>query len=267
MIRFDVTVDPELLRLLQLIGNKAFPAGKAAFNESAKLIQSQWQGWAMGASLQGVSDIRNPSANLARSIKIRRNAPFDVNIETDSKYASQIQDGTDELDMKTTHPYGNKSRVSEDGIPYLIVPFRWGTPNAKGGARAHFKNVIPQPIYNSVLAFNMKFSRRLSVRSDGSQAIHVEKNYRGQPINRSEYEWGDRLIADGNINGMVRFPDETRKKGSTFFTFRIISAASPQGSWNRPADPPVDVVSALEKTTRPAVEEMIQNGLKADVGL
>ena len=267
MIRFDVTVDSEILQRLATMGAKAFPAGKAAFNASANLIQSQWQAWAMGGSLDGIPEIKSPSANLARSIKIRKNSAFDVNIESESIQAQRIEEGTDELDMKTTHPFGNKSRVSKDGVPYLIIPFRWGTPNKEGGARAHFKNVIPQNMYSAVLAFKMKASRRLSVRADGSTAIHIENNYRGQPVERAEYDWGERIKADGNINGLVSFPDESKKKGSTYFTFRIISRDSPEGSWIRKAVPPVDVTGALERTTRPVVEDMIRAGLEADLGV
>jgi hypothetical protein len=59
---------------------------------------------------------------------------------------------------------------------------------------------------------------------------------------------------------------ETKRGGSTYFTFRIISAgASPAGSWIRKAVESIDVESALERTTRPVVEEMIQAGFEADL--
>jgi hypothetical protein len=266
MIKFDVTVDSEVLQRLATLGAKAFPAGRAAFNASANLIQSQWQAWAMGGSLDGIPEIKSPSANLARSIKIRKISAFDVNIESESIQAQRIEEGTDELDMKTTHPFGNKSRVSKEGVPYLIIPFRWGTPNKEGGARAHFKNVIPQNMYSAVLAFKMETSRR-KVDDSGKAIMSIEKNYRGQNIERSTYDWGGRIKADGNVNGLVSFPDESKKKGSTYFTFRIISRNSPEGSWIRKAVPPVDVTGALERTTRPVVEDMIRAGLEADLGV
>jgi hypothetical protein len=270
MIKFEITLDTEILQKLAMLGEKAFPAASAAFNHSAKTIQGAWQEWALGGSLMGIQRINSPSANLARSIRIRRNGPFDVSIETDSTHAKRIRDGSPELDMKTTHPYGQKSRVAKSGpnkgIPYLIVPFRWGTPNSAGGARAHWKNVIPQPMYSAILAFNMVKSIRLDKREDGTKAIHAEENFRGEPIERSEYEWGERIKADGNIDGLVRMADQTKKRGSTFFTFRVISAASPQGSWIRKAVDPIDVVSAVKQTTSPVVEEIIQAGFEADIG-
>lgn len=272
MIKFEVTLDSDILLRMAAMGiTDSWPAAKAAFDASAKTIQGAWQGWALGGPITGIPHISNPSTNLARSIKIRKNAAFDVNIETESAHAQRIRDGSPELDMKTTHPYGKQSRVAKSGPhkgePYLIVPFRWGTPDRGDGARAHWKNVIPQNMYSAIRAFNMVKSIRLDKREDGTKAIHVEENFRGEPIERSEYEWGERIRADGNIDGLVRMADQTKKGGSTFFTFRVISAASPKGSWIRKAVDPIDVVSALEKTTRPAVEEMIQAGFEADIGV
>jgi hypothetical protein len=269
MIRFEVTVDSELLQKLAMLGANAFPGGSAAFGESAKFIQSLWQGWATGGPLDGIPNIKNPSPNLAQSIKIRKNAPFDVNIVSESAQAQRIQEGTEEHDMKTTHPYGQKSRVTKSGknkgIPYLIIPIKWGTPNEEGGARAHMKNVIPQNLYSAVSAFNMKVSRK-KIRADGSAAIHFEKNHRGQSIKRDEYDWGERIIADGPVNGLVRFPDDTASGGSTYFMFRAISAVSHPESWIKPAVEAVDMLGALEKTARPVVEKMVQAGFRADVG-
>jgi hypothetical protein len=268
MIKVKIDADSDLLqqlayRLPSLFGAGVAPATEQAFNMSVRYIQGVWKGWAMGDPLIGITKIRNPSQGLANSIRIKRNGPFNADIYTESEYAQRIQDGQPELDMKTTHPYGKKSRVSKEGIPYLIVPFRWGTPNRQGGARAHFGNTIPQSMYQAIKAFKMVKSIRL-------KTTHDEENYAGQPIQRSEYDWGDRLEADGNINGMVRMDNETKRGGSTFFTFRVISAAqlvTKPYSWIRKAVPPVDVVSALENAARPVVEEVIQAGFEADIGL
>jgi hypothetical protein len=265
MIRVNIDTEDNVLQELaymlpSLFGGGVAPATKQAFNTSARYIQGVWKGWAMGDPIAGIQKIKNPNQNLANSIRVKENGPFDADIYTESPYAQRIQDGQPELDMKTTHPYGRKSRVSKEGIPYLIIPFRWGTPNGNGEARAHFGNVIPQPMYEAIKAFKMTKSFRL-------KSTHDEENYSGQPIERSEYEWGDRLEADGNMDGMVRMGSETRRGGSTYFTFRIISANSPQGSWIRKAVPPLDVVSAVENATRPVVEDVIQAGLEADFDL
>jgi hypothetical protein len=268
MIRVNVTVDSDLLqqlayRLPSLFGAGVAPATKQAFNTSVRYIQGVWKGWAMGDTL-GITKIRKPSQRLANSIRIKQNGPFDADIYTESEYAQRIQDGQPELDMKTTHPYGKKSRVSKEGIPYLIVPFRWGTPNKQGGARAHFANFIPTPMFDTIK--KMKTSKRLAKYDQEGNITggetHFEANYTGEDVERSDYTWGGRHKGDGNMDGMVRMSGR-----GGYFTFRIVSANSPQGSWIRKAVPPVDVVSALENATRPVVEEVIQAGLEADIGL
>lgn len=273
MIEMNITLDSNLLQQLastlpSMFGQKVAPATGAAFETSARMVQSVWRGWAMGGPVSGIPNIKTPSGRLAHSIKLNRVNATDISIESSSPHAQRIQDGTPELDMKTTHPYGPKSRVSKEGFPYLIVPFRWGTPNKSGGARAHFGNVIPQVIYPMVKQMEKSF--RLKQRADGSQAIHAEKNYSGQDVPRHEYEWGDPYEGDGNMDGMVRMNKETKGGGSTYFTFRVISVLqllTAPYSWVRKAVEPIDVVGAVANETRPLIEELIQAGLEADFGI
>lgn len=266
MIKVDVTLDNNLLQNIQSQlnhftgkgGVKIAPATKTAFDMATKLIQRSWQNWAEGGSIEGARDIRTASARLSASIKVTRNTDFDANIGTDSQQMERIQTGTPQVDMKQTYPYGNKSRVSKKKrIPYLVIPFRWATPNSEGGQRAHFGNTIPPDIYKFIQAKN--FATTLT-----KGETHIEKNYRGEDVQRPEYNWGDRISEDGNFNGLVKM---SGKPHTTYFTFRIISAASPASSWIRKEIPANDVVQAIEKTTRPIVEELLESGIKQDLGI
>ena len=171
----------------------------------------------------------------------------------------QIQNGMPEFDMKTKYPYGNKSRVSKKGVPYLIIPFRWGTPNKNGGARAHFGNTIPLEVYKILQSRKFKQSQR-------TDETHPEANYKGKDIERAEYNWGDRINDEdaGNANGMVKMKSNT---GSTYFTFRVISAKSPERAWVRKEVPANDVLSAVKNTTKENVENIIEAGLQQDLGI
>ena len=171
--------------------------------------------------------------------------------------------GSPEFDMKTKYPYGNKSRVTQSGknkgVPYLIIPFRWGTPNKDGSARAHFGNTIPLEVYK--ILQSRKFRK-----SETTENTHTEANFKGENIERAEYDWGDRIKDEdaGNANGMVKMRSNT---GSTYFTFRVISAKSPESAWVRKEVPANDVVSAVEKTTRQNVEDILEAGLEQDLGI
>ena len=268
MIKIDVDVDSDLLqqlayRLPTIFGEKVAPATQAAFAHSANYIRETWAKWAMGDNkIQGAPDIKTPNSRLAGSIRIKKNGPFDAEIYTESPHMKRIQEGTPTLDMKTTHPYGKKSRVSKKGIPYLIVPFRWGTPNDKGEARAHMVNFITVEAFKTIK--KLKPSKKLSITDKQGEIIdgptHTEKNFHGQDIPRQEYEWGGRHTGDGDMDGMVRM----RGKGG-YFTFRVITPESE--GWIRRAVPAVDIIGPLENTVRPYVEDMIQAGLEADIGI
>lgn len=267
MIKVNVDLDQELLSQLRSslagltggTGANTMPGTARAFSYAAKLIQKSWQNWAMGGALMGAENIKNPNPRLASSIRIRKTSDFDISIETDSRYMEQIQNGTPEFDMKTKYPYGNKSRVSKKGVPYLIIPFRWGTPNKNGGARAHFGNTIPLEVYKILQSRKFK-------KSETTENTHPEANYKGKDIEHAEYNWGDRINDEdaGNANGMVKMKSNT---GSTYFTFRVISAKSPERAWVRKEVPANDVLSAIKNTTKENVENIIEAGLQQDLGI
>ncbi len=268
MIKVDVSLSNDVLfelqaRLNDFGGRRVFPAAKQAFDSSAKMIQHTWKNWAMGGSVRGAADIKNPNPKLASSIRIRSRNDFDVSIETDSRYMERIQNGTEAYDMKNTYPYGKKSRVSNDGFPYLIIPFRWATPNKDGSARAHFGNTIPLVAYKIMQSRNFNKSKRIK-----TDEIRLEPNYNGEQIARSNYDWGDSLpllptVDTNQTFGMVKMAGNPH---STYFTFRIISAKSMSG-WIRKAVPANDVVSAIESSTRPFIEEQLHSALEEDFGL
>ena len=252
----------------------ALPNTATAFGEAVHYVHNLWTGYLTGDNdLDGIEHLDNVTSAMVQSIRTRKNGAFDYTISSDNRQLEQAVKGRKEVeyDMKKTHPYGNKSRVSRKGIPYLIIPFRWGTPNKKGTKRAHFNNFIPQKIYNvAVKGTNISFVKSLK--------DHIEKNARGEDIWRWGYEWvkGSRLsddltASDDRMKGMVRMLDDRRKdvRDSVYFTFRIISAKSPSGSWiyHRDGKPGIDLIGALERTARPHVEKLIEEGVNADADM
>lgn len=277
MIKVDVTLSDDTLMQLQSAlsgfsganGGAIMPRTKAAFDMASKLIQKSWQNWAMGGSVAGAADIRSPNPNLMRSIKIRRIGDFDVSIETDSPYMDRIEQGSPEIRMKEVPNWiqGKKSRVSKKGKPFLIIPFRWGTPHGSGRGRAHFSNTIPQSLYALIKEKKFKTSKKTG-------EVHIEKNWQGDDVQRADYTWGDRVkfedILDAagdegvssNAVGMVRMQANPQ---STYFTFRVISADS-KAPWIRKAIPPNHVTEAIEKSLREQVNDLIHEGLEQELG-
>ena len=245
----------------------ALPNTANALAQAAKYVHNMWTGYLTGSQpLNGIDFMSGVTSAMVRSIRSRYNGDLSYTIFSDNRQLEQKTHGSKEVeyDMKQTHPYGKKSRVSKKGIPYLIIPFRWGTPNQKGTKRAHFNNVIPQASYETSV-------KGLAMSSVNELKKYFEANVRGESIQRQGYDWAkfgrlkeDQAWDDRSV-GMVRMKDMATGK-STYFTFRIISAKSPENSWiyHKDAIPAIDMMGALIRTVKPQVESMLREGVKAD---
>jgi hypothetical protein len=279
MVSIKISInDPQLEYLhhrLKTAAEGVFPKTEDAMAEGAKKIQSVWQYYALGKKrLPGVSELKNPSRKYAESIRIERTGVFEYEIYSDAKIAEWIENGTKELDMKKTHPYGPRSRVSKKtGYPYLIVPFQWGTE--EGTARSGPKNIVPKQLLSLMLSSRFKAS---TVRNNTRQS----PNARGEMVDRNTYAWGDRARGSdftGSIekksyaSGMVRFEqgEAAEKTGGDrhggYFTFRIISAAPWAKGWIKPAVPGHHVTRGLKEYMEDEISLMAEEAMREDFGL
>jgi hypothetical protein len=266
MTKMQITLDNDVLqRLVGTLSEMAdgMPSTAAEMERAAGLVKKTWQGYAMGGSLPGVTPMKSPSGKYASSIKIKKIGPFDYEIASDSEIADWMENGTPQVDMKLTHPYGEKGRVAKKKlkgggykyVPYLIIPFRWGTPNS-----GSFRNIMPESVFQIVK--NKDFSASVVKKE-----THLEDNFWGDGIQRREYKWGDRLDSVtgnefGDAEGMVKMSN----KGG-YFTFRVISADSPADSWIKPATPARHVTAGVVSQTNEAVAAMLERGTREDFGI
>lgn len=253
MTELKIEVNENLTDQLNYIQDaRNLPHTKYAFDSVVKSVQRQWKGWAMGGDIDGIDSIKHPNNKLSKSINIANKGDFHSVVFSNSMYAQRIEDGTPEVDMKEKYPYARKSRISKKGVPYLIIPFRWGA----GKEAAHFRgNVVPDYLLNALR--KMKTSQK-------KETTHFESNYQGQPIPRAEYNWGGRIteeMADDDRQiGLVRMAG-----GGGYFTFRIISAKSPSGSWIRKEVKPIPVSSTIAKNTQKQAEDLMAEAIKTDI--
>lgn len=270
MTKMQITLDNDVLqRLIATLegagqGIETIQPVATEMERAANLVQNTWKGFGMGASLPGVKALVRPSSGYANSIKVKKLGPFDYEVIGDSEMVERIEEGTPRLDMKQTHPYGDKGRVAKKKlkgggykyVPYLIVPMRWGTPESG------FRNIMPEAVYQIV--GNKDFSV-----SETKKETHLEDNFWGERVSRKEYKWGSTLNSDsgdefGNMEGMTRFPADS--KGTNYFTFRVISADSPADSWILPAVPARHVVAGVISQTTDAVNDMVDRGFREAFG-
>lgn len=252
----------------------ALPNTSQSVLNAARYVQNLWTGYLAGeVALKRIGVIDEPNGKLAKDIHTTSTGDFSSMVYTDNPRIEEIQKGKKPVyyDMKQTHPYGRKSRVSKEGVPYLIIPFRWGTPNGKGTARSHFNNTIPEAEYKTnVLPMQM---------TERTKDIHFEKNAKGINILRSEYNWGSRLSLkngtawDDRSDGLIRsigyqWPSNGKIMAtSTYFTFRIISTKSKEDSWiyNKPGTLGKDMMGALMETAKDKIVDIVKQGLIKDL--
>jgi hypothetical protein len=272
MIKMNIAVNDrvlyEILARLSPFGRN-LPRTEIAAKTAASIIRNAWRGYAMGGSLGGIEQLKKPSGGYARSIKINQLGPLSYEIFSDAPIAEWLEKGTSAFDMKKTHTIGPRSRVSLKGYPYLIVPFRWGTPKTVG-----FRNVMTSSVYKVVKAKEFQATR---VTMD----THFEMNARGKDVERHEYSsadeknpWGSTLqthmdedVTD-NMVGMSKMAGQGGKS-SGYFTFRVISSdpdVNPR-SWMHPGIRARPVTETVAKTTKETVSALINNALRGDLGL
>lgn len=134
---------------------------------------------------------------------------------------------------------------------------------------------MPQIVYNIVK--NKRKFRQTKTTVDADKSDHKTPNARGEMVGRAEYSdvtetkaWGDRLTADmgeGITDNMVGMSSMLGQDGKAagYFTFRIISAASPQGSWIKPRVEPRHVVDALVASSREYTNSNIEAAIMQDL--
>lgn len=237
---------------------------EVALTIGANIIKDQWKRYAMGEPIMGsLIQMKNPASRLAASIKGKKTGRFSWFVYSDSPIADLYSEDTAEKDYKRTHPYGRKSRVSKEGIPYLIVPFRH---NTKSGSRA-----IPEPVYKGLLKA-IKEGTFDKSKVDKTKA-HYEENFSGKPIKRQGYQWGSRLKGLApelkNLEGMVVMDTSTpRSRSSAYFTFRVISAKQQMtnpGAWINPERP--SLTNFAIKNRIEEVLELVKYGVRQDLGI
>ncbi len=267
MVKLKITATnpaiQELISSLNEISNgNLTPVTQAAFKNGAKKIAGSWRAYGVKKeSLPSVPDMVKPSRNYSSGVNIKKEDDLNYVVTNKSKSAPLLEYGTSPFDMKKTHPYGKRSRVSErvdpktgikERVPYLIIPFRWGSPNT-----VTFRNTMTEDIHSIVRRLKKSFEQEETTFSE---------NWAGEMQERKTYNWGDSISDNdlGNANGMKRM--SSGSKSSTYFTFRIISAKSPQSSWINKGIKARHVVDGLIAKHEEEIIKDIKEGLIADLG-
>lgn len=226
MIKITIEVDSDIT---EMIAKDIAGKQQELLIKAAHAVRNEWQ--AALTDKYASYGLERPQPGFARGLRIRPHGSNMYVVWCDNPYALWMKYQENDFDYKTTHPYGNKSRVSKDGTPYLIVPFRRYTHTAGREYQRMTKN-------------DEKRARNLSLTETTKGSYH-EANARGESIERSIKNWGQRLknAETANDEGMIAVHGTGNRR--EYYTFRVISAKSPQNRWIRKARP--TILDQLEK--------------------
>lgn len=248
--RINVDLGNVLAAVPAAINQGVMPNLSAAVYRVADRVSYRWK-----ESIQAAKLWDGERKAYMASVVIKPSGPFAAVVESEYKFAQDIETGRPAYDLKRMLQTSTKTRMSKDGRKYLIIPFRHNAP----GARA-MPSAMPTEIHAA--AKQMSASRVTGMTTRTSATGHV--------VPQRIYQWGQKLDvpagADGKrskYDGMYRFDTSTGKQNrSTYLTFRVMTEGS--SGWVIPPRPGLHLVRKVVAEMAPKAEQAFQKAMEAD---
>lgn len=227
------------------INELLFPLVNQAVNGIAQATASRWIEAVQRAKLwSGEKDA------YAKTINYRMTGKFSAVVESDYRYAQDIETGRPPRDLKAMLNTSLKVRTTKAGTRYLIIPFR------------HNADTVPQ----QAKALSPSTITGHGTRLSGTGAFSL-KTKSPATVRQRSYNWGDRLTGavPKNQQGMVRMNTSAGgQKSSAYLTFRVMSEKSK--GWIIPAQPGQHIADDVAKEMQPVAEEILSEAVKRSLG-
>jgi len=247
-----------LMELSSGINAALFPLVSQAVNGIAQATASRWIESVQRAKLwSGEKDA------YVKTITWKMTGDFSAVVESDYRYAKDIETGRPPRDLKQMLNTSMKVRTTSKGTRYLIIPFRHNTP----GNDAHAPAMSPG-VYAKAKMLSLSTITGHGRRASGTGAFSMLTKAPSTVRQRS-YNWGDRLSGAGipkNQQGMVRMNTATGdgKKSSSFLTFRVMSEKST--GWIIKAQPGLNLAQNVQQEMQPVAEAFLAEAVKRTLG-
>lgn len=272
MTEFRVKIEVAHILPPQLEMSEAlFPNLSYAVQRMAQAAQNIWQGYASGKEIPpGGKPLHTRTGTYLRSIQLEQEGAFAWAVYSDAPYADAIENGAGEFDMHRWLDTSHKTRISSKGKRYLIIPFRWNTPDHD----ATTPNVMPGHIHGL-------WSMGLMASHVTDQRMYtVGHSLDGRPltVTRRKYIWGDRLSARliaatgatgakaRNMRGMVNMRVPGARGGaahSQYLTFRVLSEGS--SGWIIPPRPGYHLAQHTSERIRSLSAQAFGKAVETDI--
>jgi hypothetical protein len=245
MAEYSISLQlPSVDQLVRVINGATFPLAAKAVAAIANETAFRWKERVAAARLW--SGEKTP---YIQSIKVRVLDDLNMEVYSDYKYAEDIETGRPPRDLKLMLNTSTKTRVSQKGRRYLVIPLRHNTPGNDAHAPAMPTSVYElakEMIPTEVTGMGERYSGEETFLSPTSGMTHsgTNPNFLSNPatkgpymVPKASYSWGGKLAMsqlkaagmskqDQRIYaGMVRMKESTG--GSAYLTFRVMAEGSP----------------------------------------
>lgn len=280
MITYRMTLDlGAQMNLAAGINAALFPLVNQAVHGIGQATMANWREAVYRAKLwSGEKDA------YAASISFRMTGDFSAVVESDYKYAQDIETGRPARDLKRMLDTSMKVRRTLDGTRFLVIPFRHNVNAMPAHVHAAAKALSASTITGQGLR---RAGEIVSARVGQGMLPLGEKRQRRNPfandpaarkavmVTKHQYNWGAKLAAGsmgpnpkGKVDifaGMYRF--NTSGSGaarSSYMTFRIMSEKSK--GWIVPAQPGQYIARGVADDMRPKAEQVIAEAIRRSFG-
>lgn len=244
-IQYQITFDlGAQIQIAGAVDKQVFPLLNQAVRAVAAKTAVDWKTNVQKAKLwSGEKD------RYAESIKWEMTGDFSAVVESDYKWAAEIESGRPARDLKKMLDTSAKVRRTEDGRRFLIIPFRHGTPGAKSAMPGPVHMLASAMTPSKVVATGQRPSGQvthlspksgMSVSAKQSAFLSNPSTKGASTVSSRSYQWGSSLTKGAlksagmdaatakRFAGMVKMDTSTPggSRSSSYLTFRVMMEGS-----------------------------------------
>jgi hypothetical protein len=276
--QFNISLQmPSVDDLVRIINGATFPLAAKAVAAIASETSFRWKESVARASLW-----QGEKTPYIQSIKVRVLNDLNMEVYSDYQYAQEIEEGRPPRDLKLMLNTSTKTRVSQKGRRFLVIPMRKNSPGNEALAPAMPMSVYElakEMIPTEVTGMGQRYSGEEVHLSPTSGMTHSGQNpgFLSNPATKSaymvpkaNYQWGGKLsrgalLAAGVSKqdaklyaGMVRMKESTG--GSAYLTFRVMAENSP--GWVTKPVPGKHIAQKVAQQMQPLATAAIGEAMK-----
>lgn len=285
---FAIAIDlSHLIPVNAKLTDDVFPHLAHAVRVIAAQAHEDWVAYALGRPLPDGQIIRDRAGQYARSIVLHDTGPFSAEVKSDLAWATDIEQGTPERDMKKVLDTSFKVRRTKAGKRYLIIPFRHNVDTLPSGVVEFFKAGAASSVRSTYERQSGQIASvigtRRAAKMQGFGGNLANDNGRRVMVPGWRYAWGSKLgkaaLASlpgmgphaSKLAGMYHFNNPGGAAGGgaragsngQYITFRTMVEGS--SGWIAKAVPGKYPARTVADSLRPTAEQAFAAAMQADV--